>query len=179
LGRGVFREPDADIALDKSLRCNSNTHTHSYADCNSYPYSHGYSEFNPAAYSYTEEQSGAEASSNPGAAPVVFAYENDTHCSTPTPGREHAKYFGARFFECARGLCSSSLRSPNCAGAPTARRAIPEAEPCGNTLRPGLVGPDLPSTGVRMVGVYFLANGKFYAMGGRSMDGVGNEFVPV
>jgi hypothetical protein len=28
-----------------------------------------------------------------------------------------------------------------------------------------------------MVGVYFLANGKFYAMGGRSMDGVGNEFV--
>ena len=31
-------------------------------------------------------------------------------------------------------------------------------------------GPDLPSVGVRMAGVYFPANGKFYAMGGRSSD---------
>jgi len=38
-------------------------------------------------------------------------------------------------------------------------------------------GPDMPSTGVRMVGVYFPANGKFYAVGGRSMDGVGNDFT--
>ena len=38
-------------------------------------------------------------------------------------------------------------------------------------------GPDMPSTGVRMVGVYFPANGKFYTMGGRSMDGVGNDFT--
>ena len=35
-------------------------------------------------------------------------------------------------------------------------------------------GPDMPSNGVRMVGVYF---GKFYAVGGRSMDGVGNDFA--
>jgi hypothetical protein len=38
-------------------------------------------------------------------------------------------------------------------------------------------GPDMPSTGVRMVGVYFPANGKFYAIGGRSMDGIGNDFT--
>ncbi len=38
-------------------------------------------------------------------------------------------------------------------------------------------GPDMPSAGVRMVGVYFPANGKFYAVGGRSMDGVGNDFT--
>jgi plastocyanin len=38
-------------------------------------------------------------------------------------------------------------------------------------------GPDLPSTGVRLVGVYFQANGKFYAVGGRSADGTGNDFV--
>ena len=38
-------------------------------------------------------------------------------------------------------------------------------------------GPDMPSTGVRMVGVYFPANGKFYAIGGRSMDGVGTDFT--
>jgi hypothetical protein len=37
-------------------------------------------------------------------------------------------------------------------------------------------GADLPSTGVRMVGIYF-GNSKFYALGGRSMDGVGNDFT--
>jgi hypothetical protein len=38
-------------------------------------------------------------------------------------------------------------------------------------------GPDMPSTGVRMVGVYFPALGKFYAVGGRSMDGIGTDFA--
>src|SRR5437899_2568082 len=33
-------------------------------------------------------------------------------------------------------------------------------------------GPDLPSPGVRFVGVYFPANGKFYAMGGRDVNNV-------
>ena len=31
-------------------------------------------------------------------------------------------------------------------------------------------GPDMPTTAVRAVGVYFPANGKFYAMGGRADD---------
>jgi Kelch motif protein len=44
----------------------------------------------------------------------------------------------------------------------------------GITWRPG---PDMPSTAVRTVGVYFWPNGKFYAVGGRSMDGVGNDFT--
>ena len=38
-------------------------------------------------------------------------------------------------------------------------------------------GPDLPSVGVRLAGVYFPANGKFYAMGGRASDSVGSEFT--
>jgi plastocyanin len=38
-------------------------------------------------------------------------------------------------------------------------------------------GPDLPSIGVRLAGVYFQANGKFYAMGGRSSDAAGSEFT--
>ena len=39
-------------------------------------------------------------------------------------------------------------------------------------------GPDLPAgPGVRLVGVYFQANGKFYAMGGRSADTAGSEFT--
>jgi len=33
----------------------------------------------------------------------------------------------------------------------------------------------MPSTGVRMVGIYLYT--KFYAIGGRSMDGVGNDFA--
>src|SRR4029077_5636787 len=38
-------------------------------------------------------------------------------------------------------------------------------------------GPDLPSVGVRLVGVYFQAHGNFYGMGGRSADTAGNDFT--
>src|SRR5438034_3542419 len=40
-------------------------------------------------------------------------------------------------------------------------------------------GPDLnpPNGGVRLVGVYFQANGKFYGMGGRASDSAGSEFT--
>src|SRR6266850_762519 len=38
-------------------------------------------------------------------------------------------------------------------------------------------GPDLPSVGTRLAGVYFQANGKFYGMGGRSSDAAGSEFT--
>jgi hypothetical protein len=53
-----------------------------------------------------------------------------------------------------------------------------KANPTGATCIPGWsAGPDMLSTGVRMVGVYFPANGKFYAMGGRASDGVGTDFT--
>ena len=49
------------------------------------------------------------------------------------------------------------------------------------TATPGCTwspGPDLPSgPGVRLVGVYFPANGRFYAMGGRASDSAGSEFT--
>jgi N-acetylneuraminic acid mutarotase len=35
----------------------------------------------------------------------------------------------------------------------------------------------MPNTGTRMVGVFFPANGKFYAMGGRMSDSAGSEFT--
>ena len=38
-------------------------------------------------------------------------------------------------------------------------------------------GPALPSVGVRSVGVFFPANGNFYAMGGRSSDSAGSDFM--
>src|ERR1043166_2164009 len=57
--------------------------------------------------------------------------------------------------------------------------SAPNEKPTGNSCFPPAwrAGPDMPSTGVRMVGVYFPANGKFYAIGGRSMDGSGNDFT--
>src|SRR5439155_8105363 len=38
-------------------------------------------------------------------------------------------------------------------------------------------GGNLPSVGVRSVGVFFPAIGKFYALGGRSSDSVGSDFT--
>jgi N-acetylneuraminic acid mutarotase len=38
-------------------------------------------------------------------------------------------------------------------------------------------GGNLPSAGVRLAGVYFPANGKFYGMGGRASDSAGSEFT--
>jgi plastocyanin len=38
-------------------------------------------------------------------------------------------------------------------------------------------GPDLPSAAVRSVGIFFPSNGKFYAMGGRSSDAAGSDFM--
>ncbi len=38
-------------------------------------------------------------------------------------------------------------------------------------------GPDLPSAGVRLVGVYFPSTNRFYAMGGRASDAVGSDFT--
>jgi hypothetical protein len=38
-------------------------------------------------------------------------------------------------------------------------------------------GPSMPSVGTRMAGVFFPANGKFYAMGGRMSDSAGSEFT--
>jgi hypothetical protein len=55
---------------------------------------------------------------------------------------------------------------------PLAQQAHAQACPGGQHWSSG---PDMPSTGVRMVGVYFQP--KFYAIGGRSMDGVGNDFA--
>jgi len=53
---------------------------------------------------------------------------------------------------------------------------MPNVKPTGITCTPGWsAGPNLPGAGVRFAGVYFPANGKFYAMGGR--DGSDVEFT--
>jgi hypothetical protein len=50
----------------------------------------------------------------------------------------------------------------------------PTATPSGCTWS---AGPDMPSVGSRLAGVFFPGNGKFYGMGGRSADTPGNEFT--
>lgn len=57
--------------------------------------------------------------------------------------------------------------------------STPNEKPTGSVCFPPAwtTGPDMPTTGVRMVGVYFPANGNFYAVGGRSMDGAGNDLT--
>src|SRR6266542_3944980 len=52
--------------------------------------------------------------------------------------------------------------------------ATPTALPGGCSWS---AGAPLPTQGVRQVGVYFPANGKFYSMGGRSSDVAGSEFT--
>ncbi len=59
----------------------------------------------------------------------------------------------------------------NFVGGPT---PTPTATPTGCAWAPG---PDLPSVGARIVGVFFPGNGKFYGMGGRSSDNPGTEFT--
>ena len=75
-----------------------------------------------------------------------------------------------------------SLTAHIAAGAITDTFGNPNADFSGNYTVAGCppnwsAGPDLPSVGIRIVGVFFPANGKVYGMGGRSSDTPGNEFT--
>ena len=69
------------------------------------------------------------------------------------------------------------------AGAITDTFGNPNADFSGNYTVEGIppctwsAGANLPSVGTRFVGVFFPANGKFYAMGGRSCDVAGCDFT--
>src|ERR1044071_7175422 len=54
----------------------------------------------------------------------------------------------------------------------------PSASPTPSCVPSWAAGPNLPAAGgVRGVGVFFPANGRFYTMGGRSSDTAGNDFT--
>jgi Dockerin type I domain/Kelch motif len=57
--------------------------------------------------------------------------------------------------------------------------AVPSASVKAKVSQPDTwsAGAVLPTPLVRAVGVFFPANGKFYAMGGRSADGTGNDLL--
>src|SRR5205823_2381772 len=65
-------------------------------------------------------------------------------------------------------LTSCATPTPTPTATPT---ATPTCTPVWSA------GPNLLSPAVRSVGVYFPANGKFYAMGGRSADTAGSDFI--
>ena len=72
--------------------------------------------------------------------------------------------------------CFGLWASPNAFGVnPPPPGGYPEGPICSPPS--WNAGPDLPSPGVRSVGVYFPPNGKFYAMGGRSSDSAGSDFT--
>src|SRR4030095_15354857 len=66
------------------------------------------------------------------------------------------------------GPCVTPTPTPTAAATPTAPQTRPPS---------GYAGPAMPTPTVRAVGVYFPANGKFYAMGGRSADTAGSDFT--
>src|SRR5262249_51407223 len=78
---------------------------------------------------------------------------------------------------------AGTLTANIAAGAITDTFGNPNAEFSGSYTVEGIppcvwsAGANLPSPGVRFVGVFFPANGKFYAMGGRAFDGGGGEFT--
>ena len=78
--------------------------------------------------------------------------------------------FGRVVVNAGRWLISGPCGSPTPTPTPTTT-ASPSCTPGWSA------GANLPSVGVRSVGVYFPANGKFYAMGGRSADTAGSDFM--
>ena len=79
------------------------------------------------------------------------------------------------------GICPTwSRRGATCAIDPTAPDQVYRLNGtlgASCTVGTWSAGGNFPSVGVRSVGVFFPANGKFYAMGGRSSDAAGNEFT--
>ena len=76
--------------------CDSDSHTDCNADsnCNSLSKSDTNAKRDDSTGANDANSSDSAYSST---APVTI-YEKETHCSTPTSGREHAKNFGVRFF---------------------------------------------------------------------------------
>jgi hypothetical protein len=92
-----YGQPDSDGYS------NAYTNSHVYSDRNTSE-SHTDSNRNSDAYAnlYTKTESNSEVCSNTQvssdacATPVALVDEKETHCATPTSGREHAKNFGTR-----------------------------------------------------------------------------------
>jgi len=104
----------------------------------------------------------------------AFAMAVDESANVYVTGESNADYTTIKYVQGPTPTPTASP-TPSATASPTPTPTFPPTTPCA--VQGWQPGPDMPSTGVRMVGVYFPANGKFYAMGGRSMDGVGTDFT--
>lgn len=75
-----------DANADRFTDSNSNPNTYCYPNCDNYA----------ETFAYSEICTGSALSPYPGTPPVAFVHEKETHCATPTWGREHANNFGVR-----------------------------------------------------------------------------------
>jgi len=103
-----------------------------------------------------------------------FAIAVDQSANVYVTGESNADYAAIKYVQGPTPTPTASP-TPTATASPTPTPTFPQTTPC--TVSGWSAGPDMPSTGVRMVGVYFPINGNFYAMGGRSMDGVGTDFA--
>jgi uncharacterized delta-60 repeat protein len=104
----------------------------------------------------------------------AFALAVDNSQNVYVAGESDADYLTIKYVQGPTPTPTASP-SPTATASPTPTPTFPQTTPC--TVPGWSAGPDMPSTGVRMIGVYFPINGKFYAIGGRSMDGVGNDLM--
>jgi len=104
----------------------------------------------------------------------AFALAVDQSANVYVTGESNADYATIKYVQGPTPTPTASP-TPTATASPTPTPTFPQTTPC--TVPGWSAGPDMPSTGVRMVGVYFPLNGKFYAIGGRSLDGVGNDFA--
>lgn len=104
----------------------------------------------------------------------AFAMAVDESANVYVTGESNTDYTTIKYMQGPTPTPTASP-TPTATASPTPTPTAPILVPCAT--QGWSAGPDMPSTGVRMVGVYFQTNAKFYAIGGRSMDGAGNDFA--
>ena len=110
---------------------------------------------------------------------VIYGATSDNGLDE-TSGVQASSTGPATTFSCGTATLTNGLKvTYNCAGGggsptPTATATATATPSC----TPGWsAGAPMPTPAVRSAGVYFPANGKFYAMGGRSADTAGSDFT--
>jgi len=88
----TYSDPYANSDSDANGYRDSNSYTHDHPQCYADSHFYTYREAN----AYCQAQDNPPNTANSTTAPVAFANEKETPCSTPTWGREHAKDFGVR-----------------------------------------------------------------------------------
>ena len=118
---------------------------------------------------WTWGSSGHSVTSGPPcAADSQYCSPNDMNCSpgslsnSGTSIRIHSRHAGTYSYLCIAHCLFGMTGIVNVSGS------------CGQSG--WSAGPDMPTVLVRAVGVYFQANGNFYAMGGRTSDLAGSDF---